>query len=149
MKKTKLTVILAAALTVAAVPASAVDRELPAMTQAQAAGIERVTAPFFAALKDKAYAKAYTDLFAGTLFATKTVEVQQLVSQTTFIFETYGTIERWEVFDSECAAADLCRVKIAAFTANGPVFFWLSLYRWNDAWKPNYILLGDTPQFVY
>lgn len=146
MKAALLSMVLALAV---AAPAVAIERELPPMTDAQAAGIERVTTPFFSSLKDKAYAKAYTDLFAGTLFASKTVEVQQLVSQTTFILETYGAIERWEVFESECASPDLCRVKIAAYTANGPVFVWLSLYRWNEAWKPNYILIGDTPQFVY
>ena len=144
------TALLSMALALAvATPVAAVERELPSMTEAQAAGIERVTTPFFSSLKDKAYAKAYTDLFAGTLFASKTVEVQQLISQTTFILETYGAIERWEVFESECATSELCRVKVAAYSANGPIFFWISLYRWNGAWKPNYILIGDTPQFVY
>jgi hypothetical protein len=136
------------ALAVAA-PAAAAEREYPSMTDAQAAGIERVTTPFFSSLKEKAYAKAYTDLFAGTLLASKTVEVQQLISQTTFIMETYGPIERWEVFESECATTDICRVKLATYTTNGPVYFWISLYQRNGEWKPTYILMGDTPQFVF
>ena len=83
------------------------------------------------------------------MLASKTVEVQQLISQTTFIMETYGAIERWEVFGSECATADICRVKIVTYAANGPVYFWLTLYQRNGTWKPTYILMGDTPQFVF
>jgi hypothetical protein len=149
MKQSLIAAVMAAGLTALAIPAAAHERAYPPITEAQTAGIAQVTAPFFAALQEGAYAKAFTDLFAGTLLEGRTVEVQQIINQATFVFETYGTLERWEIFDSECATAELCRLKIVGFTAKGPVFVWLDMWRGNDGWKPQYIVLGDTSKFVF
>ena len=49
---------------------------------------------FFQTLQGGDAAKAYNDLFADTLMAAKAMEVQNLVAQTNFIFQTYGPSRR-------------------------------------------------------
>lgn len=57
---------------------------------------------FFRTLQGGDAAKAYTDLFAGTLMASKAMETQNLIAQTNFLFQTYGPITGWSLAKSDC-----------------------------------------------
>lgn len=134
-----------------AVPATAQsNKELPAISAEGQAGVDLLMNRFFTTLQSGDAAKAYSDLFKGTLLEGKPLEVAQLVSQTALVTQTYGTILNWEVMHSECVTADYCRVSYFVRTQQAPIAFNSYLYRQpNGEWKPNYILMGTTPQFFF
>ena len=101
---------------------------------------------FFQTLQGGDAAKAYNDLFADTLMAAKAMEVQNLVAQTNFIFQTYGPITAWSLARSDCFTPGICRNIYVVDTDNGPVFVMLTLYRRSSGWMPTTIFVTDLSQ---
>lgn len=140
----------AAGLLCGASAASAQDKTLPPISADGQASADRLMQPFFQTLQAGDAPKAYTDLFRGTLLEQKTTDIAQLASQTTFITTTYGAISGWQVIESECVTEDFCKLTYIVRAAEGPIGFWAYLYEQPDgSWKPNYVLIGTTPQFFF
>lgn len=148
----RLAVIAAALSLVAASPtlAANADDKHPPIDAAGRAEVARLTDPFFTSVQAGDAAKAYADLFEGTLLASKTVEVAQLATQTNFILQTYGAVSGWELASSECMTPYICKLVYVVRMDKGPVAFWLYAYRQpTGMWQPTYVLMGDSPQFFF
>jgi len=148
-----LKVVLAAFAFAAALMGGGIARaeeDLPQISAEGRAGVDLKMEPFFRALQSGDATGAYRDLFAGTLVESKTTEIAQLASQTTFITTTYGAISGWEVMSSECVTPDFCKVRYIIRADKGPIGFWAYMYRQSSGeWSPNFVLIGTTPQFFF
>lgn len=136
-------IAVAIALMAAASPALAQDDVTPPMSPEAISESRPLTDRFFNALKAGEVSQGYTDLFAGTLAAGKVMEVQNLISQTTFILNTYGPIKGWTLGRSDCFSPTLCRTIFQIDTDNGPIFVFMTLYRRSSGWMPVNIYITD------
>lgn len=139
-------VLAAAALCLPAAPAFAQVDASPSMTAESQAESRPLVDGFFRTLQSGETAKAYSDLFAGTLMVSKTMEIQNLVAQTNFIFQTYGPIKTWTLARSDCFTPAMCRNIYLVDTDNGPVFVMFTLYRRSTGWIPTTIFVTDVSQ---
>lgn len=110
-------ILAAAALSLPAASAQAQVDTAPPMSEAYQAESRPMVDGFFNTLQSGDATKAYSDLFAGTLMVSKVMEIQNLVAQTNFIFQTYG-----------------------------PVFVVFTLYRRTTGWIPTTIFVTDISQ---
>lgn len=134
---------VAVALMSAAFPAFAQDDITPPMSPEAIAESQPLVDRFFNALKAGEVSRAYTDLFAGTLVEGKVMEVQNLISQSSFILNTYGPIRGWALGRSDCFSPTLCRTIFQIDTDNGPIFVFMTLYRRSSGWMPVNIYFTD------
>ena len=135
-----------AALSVPGAPALAQADASPPMTAASQVETRPLVDDFFNTLQAGDAAKAYNDLFADTLMASKVMEIQNLIAQTNFIFQTYGPIKSWALGRSDCFTPVLCRNIYLVETDNGPVFVILTLFRRSTGWIPTTIYVTDVSQ---
>ncbi|MDO9608996.1 MAG: hypothetical protein Q7J26_10765 [Brevundimonas sp.] len=142
-------ILAAAALATAASPAIAWNDDVRPMSNEAVAESRPMVDGFFQTLKAGDSAKAYADLFDGTLMATKTMEIQNLVAQTNFIFQTYGSITHWSLVKSDCISPNLCQTTYQVDTNNGPVIMLLTLYRRPSGWMPTTIYITDVTQALF
>ncbi|QQQ17815.1 hypothetical protein JIP62_10795 [Brevundimonas vitis] len=124
-------------------PALAQDDPTPPMSAQAIAETRPLTDRFFTALQAGEVSRAYTDLFAGTLAEGKTLELQTLISQSTFILQTYGPITGWTLARTDCITPTFCRVIFQINTENGPIMVLMSLYRRSSGWVTTNILITD------
>lgn len=139
-------VLAAVALSLPSGSALAQADSSPPMTAAVQAETRPLVDGFFRTLQSGDATKAYNDLFADTLMASKAMDVQNLVAQTNFIFQTYGPITAWTLARSDCFTPGLCRNIYTVDTDNGPVFVMLTLYRRSSGWMPTTIFVTDVAQ---
>ena len=141
-------ILTAASLLAIASPAIAHDERMPMSTDSIAEA-KPLLDGFFRTLQAGDAAKAYNDLFSNTLMANKALEVQNLVAQTNFVFQTYGSIVGWSLAESDCLTPTLCRVIYQIDTNNGPVILLLTLYRRTSGWMPTTIFVTDQTQTLF
>ena len=142
-------VLVAAALSAPAAPALAQADPTPPMTAEAREEARPLVDTFFATLQAGDISKAYGDLFAGTLMASKVIEVQNLITQTNFLFQTYGPIQGWSLMRSDCLAPGMCRNVYLVDTNAAPVFVVLTLYRRPSGWIPTTIYVTDVAQTFF
>ena len=142
-------ILVAAALSALAAPAHAQADPTPPMTAEAREEARPLVDTFFATLEAGDIAKAYGDLFAGTLMASKVIEVQNLITQTNFLFQTYGPIRGWSLMRSDCLAPGMCRNVYLVDTNAAPVFVVLTLYRHPSGWLPTTIYVTDVAQAFF
>ena len=141
-------IVAAAFILGVATPALAHDDISPMSPEAIAESKPLVDG-FFRTLQAGDTAKAYGDLFANTMMASKALEVQNLVAQTNFIFQTYGAIRSWTLAKTDCITPTLCRAVYQVDTNNGPVIILLTLYRRETGWMPTTIFVTDQTQTLF
>ena len=139
-------ILAAAALSLPAASAQAQVDTSPPMSEAYQAESRPMVDGFFNTLQSGDATKAYNDLFAGTLMVSKVMEIQNLVAQTNFIFQTYGPIKSWSLARSDCFTPAMCRNIYVVDTDNGPVFVVFTLYRRSTGWIPTTIFVTDISQ---
>lgn len=142
-------VLAALALSMPAASALAQSDATPPMTTEAQAEARPLIDAFFETLQAGDTAKAYNDLFAGTLVAGKVMEVQNLVAQTNFIFQTYGPAKSRSLMRSDCLAPGMCRNVYLVDTDAGPVFVIITLYRRSTGWMPTTIFVTDVAQTFF
>ncbi|WP_296170921.1 hypothetical protein [uncultured Brevundimonas sp.] len=140
--------VAAAVLLAVGSPAFAQSEKRPMSAQA-IAETQPLIDGFFRTLQAGDASKAYTELFANTLMAAKALEIQNLVAQTNFIFQTYGAIKGWSLAESDCITPTLCRTIYQIDTDNGPVILSLTLYRRSSGWMPTTIFVTDQTQSLF
>ena len=140
---TKSAVALTFAIALMAAPAYAHDDVTPPMSADAIAGVRPLVDTFFTTLKSGDASKAYTDLFADTLVSGKVLELQNLVAQSNFLFQTYGEIQAWTLARSDCFSPNFCRAIYQVDTHNGPIFLILTLYRRDTGWMATTVLVSD------
>lgn len=139
-------ILAAAALSMAADRALAQADPSPPMTADALAESRPLVDGFFRTLQEGDTAKAYNELFAGTLMASKAMDVQNLIAQTNFVFQTYGPVRTWTLARSDCFTPGLCRNIYLVDTDNGPVFVMVTLYKRSTGWIPTTIFVTDVSQ---
>lgn len=114
--------MLAAALLIAA----------PAVAQNVAP--DDVANGFFQKLKSGQTAKAYRDLWQGTLMDRKQADVDFVISQTDLIMKAYGPMADWELMKDDVLSPSFrIRTYLVRFDA-GALFFKLQFYRAPRGW---------------
>lgn len=139
-------VLASVALSLPAASALAQVDPTPPMTAEAQTESRPLVDGFFTTLQAGDATRAYNDLFAGTLMVSKVMEIQNLVAQTNFIFQTYGPIRTWSLARSDCFTPAMCRNIYLVETDNGPVFVMLTLYRRSTGWIPTTIFVTDISQ---
>jgi len=139
-------VLASVALSLPAASALAQVDPTPPMTAEAQSESRPLVDGFFTTLQSGDATRAYNDLFAGTLMVSKVMEIQNLVAQTNFIFQTYGPIRTWSLARSDCFTPAMCRNIYLVETDNGPVFVMLTLYRRSTGWIPTTIFVTDISQ---
>lgn len=144
-----LRILTLAAFLLSNVPAIAQVDPAPPISDRSLEETRTLTDAFFNALKRGEVDKAYTDLFAGTLVAQRTIEIQNLAGQTRVGLQTYGAVESWNLVRSDCISATYCRLIFQVDTAQIPVFFTFVIHRRNESWKALSVFFTDvsTPLF--
>jgi hypothetical protein len=146
----KTTLLWAAAASLLASAAFAHDDPTPPMSPASLEQTRPRTDAFFQTLRAGDPAKAYRDLFAGTLLeTTKASEVSTLVAQTQTLLDAYGTLTGWTVMRSDCLTPTVCRIGYQVDMKNGPMFVFLLVHRRAGDWYPHWIYLTDVAQPLF
>ena len=144
------TLILAAATSLMAGAVAAHDDATPPMPAAALEQTRPRTDAFFQTLRAGDPAKAYRDLFAGTLLeTTKAAEVSTLVTQTQTLLDVYGTMTGWSVMRSDCLTPTVCRIGYQVDMKNGPMFVFILMHRRAGDWYPHWIYLTDVAQPLF
>lgn len=144
------TLILVAATSLMAGPAFAHEDPTPPMAPASLEQTRPRTDAFFQTLRAGDPAKAYRELFAGTLMeTTKAAEMGTLVTQTQTLLDAYGTLTGWTVMRSDCLSPTLCRVGYQVDMKNGPMFVFLLMHRRAGDWYPHWIYVTDVAQTLF
>ena len=142
--------ILAVATGLMAAPALARDDSTPPMPAESLEQTRPRTDAFFQTLRAGDPAKAYRDLFAGTLLeTTKAAEVNTLITQTQTLLDVYGTLVGWTVMRSDCLSPTLCRIGYQVDMKNGPMFVFLLMHRRAGEWYPHWIYVTDVAQPLF
>lgn len=143
MKRIVMTAAAALAMACAWTPAMAQQDPTPPMAAESVAETRSLTDALFRTLQTGDAAKAYRDLFVGTLMEGKTAEMNTLVSQTHVILEAYGPMTGWNMFRSDCLSPTYCRVFYQVDMKAGAMFVALTLHRRGGKWMPTNIYLTD------
>lgn len=164
MRSTMSTLVVLAALTAAgpalaqqqgrvqtytAPPPRAQDRDLPPMNAGQAAEVNRLINPFFERVKTGQTREAFTLLVSEALVSKRPDLIDQLKSITDLFLETYGAVTGWELADSACLTADICRVLYVMHTPQLPVYFEFTLYRRPAGWTLTNVNITDIPNAIF
>ncbi|WP_332653551.1 hypothetical protein [Brevundimonas sp.] len=144
MKTTLL--IMAAAFCLLAAPAAAQQDPTPPMSTQSLEETRPRSDAFFQTLRAGDPAKAYRDLFAGTMMETKAAELQTLISQTQMLLDAYGTLTGWGLIRSDCVTPTMCRTAYQVDMKNGPIFVVLTLHRRAGDWFPTTVYVTDVVQ---
>lgn len=143
MKRTLTTAAAALAMACAFTPALAQQDPTPSMSAASVEETRPLTDALFRTLQAGDPAKAYRDLFAGTLMESKAPEMNTLVSQTQLLLDAYGTMVGWNLIRSDCLSPTYCRTLYQVDLKNGAMFVALTLHRRSGRWMPTTIYLTD------
>lgn len=136
------------ALALLATPISAKADDFPEVSPEAAAQITPRVDAFLRQIQADDATSAYQGLLEGSLIAGRTIEVSQLVAQTTTVSALLGRLDSWEMFDSECASERICLVKYAGYFERGAIGIWMRFYRTpSGQWVLTWIYLGDTPEY--
>lgn len=137
--------ILTAAALLCATPSDALTPQdpTPPMTAEAQEQARPLTDAFFRGLQVGETAKAYRDLFAGTLMEAKPEAMQTLITQTDVYLTAYGTLISWQAIRTDCLSPTMCRMLFQMEMKNGPMFVMLLLYRSASGWQANHIFVTD------
>lgn len=125
------------------------QRDLPPMTAGQTEEINRLINPFFERLKTGQTREALTPLI-NEVIAGKNPELFDRVTGLIDLFlETYGAPTGWELADSTCLTASICRVLYVLYTPQLPVYFEFTLYRRPSGWTLSNINVTDIPNAIF
>lgn len=149
MKRTILALIASLAV-LAPGAATARSDDPPPANAAQLAGINARMGDFFQGLQAGDVAGAYAAALEGSVVGGRTIEISQLASQTSVMVATYGALQSWELFDSQCSTPRVCLVKHAAYFERGAAGIWTYLYQTPTGdWIVTGIFVGDAAQFFF
>lgn len=143
MKRILTTMAAALAVACACTPAMAQQDPTPPMLADAASETRPLADALFRTLQSGDAAKAYRDLFAGTLMEGKATEMNTLVSQIQVLLEAYGPMTGWNMFRSDCLSPTYCRVFYQVDMKSGAMFVALTLHRRGGKWMPTNIYLTD------
>lgn len=138
--------LVAAVAGLLAGPAAAQQDPTPPMSAQSLEETRPRSDAFFQTLRAGDPAKAYRDLFAGTMMETKAAELQTLISQTQMLLDAYGTLTGWSVIRTDCITPTMCRTAYQVDMKNGPIFVVLTLHRRTGDWLPTTVYVTDVVQ---
>ena len=99
---------------------------------------------FFKTIQDGDTAKAYGDIWRGTMMQKKQADVENLIAQTDALLKMYGSVIGWELIKDEPVSASLDERTYLVRTANGPIFFKMQFYRAETHWIVSFFSLADS-----
>lgn len=112
------------------------------MSPQQTAEVAGLVDPFFNSLMAGDARGAFLGLTADSM-ANPTM-MAQIIAVAEQLSTTYGGVTRWELAESRCFTAEICRNTYVLHTPQVPVFFILGLYRREDGtWSPTQMNLTD------
>ena len=99
---------------------------------------------FFRTLQAGDTAKAYKDIWGGTLMDKKQGEVENLVLQTATTLKTYGKVVGWELVSEKIISASYIERVYLVRTEGLPIFFKMYFYRPSSKWLVTNLYFTDT-----
>ena len=136
------------ALALLAAPISARADDFPEASPQTVAELAPRIDAFFTQVQAADATGAYQGPLDGSLIEGRTIEISQLVAQTTTIAALLGRLDSWEMFDSECASERICLVKYAGYFEHGAIGVWMRFYRNpSGQWVLTSIYFGDTAEY--
>lgn len=125
--------------------AAALLTAAPAVAQTSSATPNTIAEGFFQSLKAGNYAKAYQDIWRGTLMDKKQAEVENVISQTAAAFQYFGKADGYELMSEKTLSPSLMERTFLVRAENGPLFFRLLFYHGPSGWRVTKLDFGDDP----
>jgi hypothetical protein len=116
----------------------------PAAAQSVAAGSpDAVADAFFKNLQAGNIAKAYDEMWRGTLMSKKQADVENVVNQTETLLKTYGKVVGWEKMNTESVSPSYTINTYLLRTENAPIFFKFQFYHGPNGWMVAWLNYAD------
>jgi len=105
-----------------------------AIAAADEAAIDKLADAFFSKLKAGQYKEAYDGAFSSPLMKKRSLELEQVASQTEAAFKMFGPVKDWEPFASQMPSKNFVRRFYVVRTENLPLFFTAEFYHVDGRW---------------